>query len=215
MNTNLEKYIDLIYKYNQNKNITGFKTVEELRNLGINDSIKAMEVAQNIGLDFTNLKIADIGAGAGFPSVPYLIHNYSFDLTIIEGMASRCEFLQSVKQELNLDKLTIVNKRSEDTSELREYFDVITARAVANVKTMFLLTHHLLKVGGYLYLPKGRGFQQEINEFLKSFPDQKNNVQTIEYTNILDEKSTIVVIKKTSKSPKNWPLNWKQIKDYK
>ncbi|MCS4536817.1 MULTISPECIES: 16S rRNA (guanine(527)-N(7))-methyltransferase RsmG [unclassified Mycoplasma] len=214
MNEKTQKYINIIHEFNQHKNITGFKSIDELKNQGVLDSIKVMDVAHEIGFDYTNKHVADIGAGAGFPSLPHLLENNNYYLTIIEGMQSRCEFLESVKNQLNVENFTIINARAENTKEYARQFDLVTARAVSSVKNMYMLTHHLLKDNGYLYLPKGKKFSDELNEFFNKFPDEKENTFVLKYTNSLNEDSFVVVIKKVLPTPKKWPLSWKQIKDY-
>lgn len=213
-NNKLFKYANLVFEYNQKKNITGFKTLEEIIEQGINDSVISFDQSQYINIDFGNKYIADIGAGAGFPSLPSLIKNNNFNLTIIEGMQSRCDFLNSVKNELSIDKLRIINSRAEKTKNLSNTFDIVCARAVSSIKNMFMLCHHLLKPGGLFYLLKGRNYQSEIEEFLNTFPDQKENIQVHEYRNVNNETSYIVLIRKNTKTPSNWPLSWKIIQNF-
>ncbi|TQC51487.1 16S rRNA (guanine(527)-N(7))-methyltransferase RsmG [Mycoplasmopsis mucosicanis] len=210
MNVKLQKYSNFIYQYNQTKNITGFKTIDEIEKQGILDSINALEAAKNLNISIANKNVADIGAGSGFPSVPYLLTHNNFSLTIIEGMKSRCDFLSNLKNELNVD-FEILNLRAENTKNLAGKFDVITARAVSNVKNMFMLTHHMLKPNGWLYLPKGKNYHLEIDEFLNIFPEQKSNIKITQYQNSNNEPSFIVAIQKTTNTPKNWPLSWKAI----
>ncbi|WP_051604529.1 RsmG family class I SAM-dependent methyltransferase [Mycoplasmopsis californica] len=130
-------------------------------------------------------------------------------------MATRCDFLNDVKNILNISNLVVLNKRSEDTISLSESFDIVTARAVSSVKNMFLLTHHLLKIDGILCLPKGKNYIAEVEELLNLFPNEKNNISIHEYKNDSNEISAIVLIKKTKSTPKKWPLSWKQISNYK
>ncbi|WP_232954204.1 16S rRNA (guanine(527)-N(7))-methyltransferase RsmG [Mycoplasmopsis phocirhinis] len=214
MNSKIEKYIHLVHNFNQYKNITGFKDIDELKKQGVLDSIAVMELASQINFDFKSKKIADIGAGAGFPSLPHLLKNNDYFLTIIEGMQSRCEFLNNVKNSLQIANFNIVNERAENTKQYSQNFDLVTARAVSSIKNMFMLSHHLLKLNGYLFLPKGKKYDEELNEFLIKFPNEKENVSVLKYVNSLNEYSFVVVIKKTKHSPKNWPLSWKQIKDF-
>ncbi|MBU4690506.1 16S rRNA (guanine(527)-N(7))-methyltransferase RsmG [Mycoplasma sp. ES3157-GEN-MYC] len=214
MNEKLEKFAELIFEYNQTKNITGFKTINDIKVNGIADSIQALDVAKELGFQYNSAKIADIGAGAGFPSLPHLLLNCNYELTIIEGMKSRCNFLNNVKEKLDVSNLQIINKRCEDTKELSALFDLVTARAVSSIKNMYMLTNHLLKIGGLLYLLKGRNYQSEIDEFLDNFPEESQNITVKKYKNKLDDDSYIVVITKVKNTPKNWPLSWKQIKEF-
>lgn len=211
----LDKYAELIHEKNQVMNITGFKTLEAIKKEGIEDSLLAFNYLKNKFLNPNKtIKLLDIGAGAGFPSLPFLITNTEqIDLTIIESQTKRCNFLNNVASNLNL-KVEILNLRAEETKKWADSFDFVTARAVSSIKNMYLMAHHLLKNEGYFYLLKGQNYQQELNEFLNSFPNKQKDIIVHDYANVLDQKSYIVMIKKTEKTPPSWPLKWKQIIEY-
>ncbi|KUH47638.1 16S rRNA (guanine(527)-N(7))-methyltransferase RsmG [Mycoplasmopsis meleagridis] len=201
----LKKYSFLVFEQNKVMNITGFKNTEEIWSEGIINSIDAfnpyMEIFPN------NLKLLDIGAGAGFPSLPFLIENNYCELTIIESQTKRCNFLKNVKNDLNLN-FTIINDRTENVKNY--LFDVITARAVSSIKNIFLMSHHLLRDEGYFYLIKGENYQKELDEFINIFPEYKEKILIKKYS----EKSYVIVFQKIFKTPENWPLSWINIKKY-
>ncbi|WP_051617811.1 16S rRNA (guanine(527)-N(7))-methyltransferase RsmG [Mycoplasmopsis iners] len=206
----LKKYAELIHQKNQVMNITGFKSQEEIFSEGIINSLEAFKPFEDKFTD-QNIKLLDIGAGAGFPSLPFLIANpEKIDLTILESQKKRCDFLEDVAKTLNL-RLNVINNRAEEEKSYNHFFDVVTARAVSSVKNMYLMAHHLLKLNGYFYLIKGENYQEELNEFFTFFPNKKKDVSVSQYT----DKSFIVFIKKSEETPKKWPLKWKNIIDYK
>lgn len=206
----LKKYAELIHQKNQVMNITGFKSQEEIFSEGIINSLEAFKPFEDKFTD-QNIKLLDIGAGAGFPSLPFLIANpEKIDLTILESQKKRCDFLEDVAKALNL-RLNVINNRAEEEKSYNNFFDVVTARAVSSVKNMYLMAHHLLKLNGYFYLIKGENYQEELNEFFTFFPNKKKDVSVSQYT----DKSFIVFIKKSEETPKKWPLKWKNIIDYK
>ncbi|MGV2392560.1 UNVERIFIED_CONTAM: 16S rRNA (guanine(527)-N(7))-methyltransferase RsmG [Campylobacter lari] len=145
----LRKYAALIHKQNQVMNISGFKNEDQILDEGIIASLLTFEFCQEyFKTDFSDKKVLDIGAGAGFPSVPLLIAlDNCFELTIIESITKRCDFLKKVKNELNLN-MKVINSRAEEVTDLREYFDIITARALSSAKNIYLMSHHLLKQNG-------------------------------------------------------------------
>ncbi|WP_051604530.1 RsmG family class I SAM-dependent methyltransferase [Mycoplasmopsis californica] len=69
MNSKITEYIHLIHEFNQHKNISGFKTLHDIEILGVKDSINTLSIAEKAGVNFDNANVADIGAGAGFPSL--------------------------------------------------------------------------------------------------------------------------------------------------
>ncbi|MGY5139142.1 16S rRNA (guanine(527)-N(7))-methyltransferase RsmG [Mycoplasmopsis gallinarum] len=214
LDSKIYKYLELVYSKNQVMNITGFKNKEDILNEGIINSLLAFEPLIN-QIDRNSVySLLDIGAGPGFPSVPVLIENQNlFKLTIMESQKKRCEFLKNVSEDLNLN-FQIINSRAEEYNH-NYVFDFITARALSSIKNIFLMSHHLLKKNGYWYLLKGENYQTEIDEFLHFFPEKSNDIEIYKYLTFDNKLSYIVKIKKTKNTPKNWPLKWNNILNYK
>ena len=112
--SNLEKYVTLIEKYNKVMNLTGFSK-DRLWEEGIYESLVSLETA--FGKNVKG-KLLDIGAGAGFPSIPYLINNPNLELTIFEPQKKRLNFLEIVKDTLNLN-VRLVNTRVEEFKKMK------------------------------------------------------------------------------------------------
>ncbi|VEU75660.1 glucose-inhibited division protein B [Mycoplasmopsis maculosa] len=212
----LKKYASMIHEQNMVMNISGFKTEQEIFEQGIIASLLTFEFAQNsLKKEFIGKKILDIGAGAGFPSVPLLIAlDNSFELTIIESISKRCLFLEKVKKEFNLN-LKIINSRAEEVIDLKEYFDFITARALSSTKNIYLMSNHLLKQNGEWILPKGRSFLEEVQEFKDKFLKEANNINFYPYFDFTqNENSFLVTVSKPKPTPRGWPWSWTKIKNY-
>lgn len=142
----LEKYVELIETHNKVMNLTGF-TGDRLWQEGIYESLILFMKKGKIK------SMTDIGAGAGFPSVPYAIINPSLQLTIIEPMLKRCEFLKILRKEVDAHNIYIVRARAEDYYEKRS--DVVTARAVAELGILIEISYHLGNTGCQFIFPKG------------------------------------------------------------
>ena len=160
----LSQYYFLIEEKNQVLNLTAFsdlKLVEE----GLIESILLLSEIDKSIYSFKNKKILDIGAGAGFPSLPYLIFtNENFELTIYEPMLKRYNFLVEVKEKLNLKKLRILRYRAEDSKEFN-YYNLITARAVAKLRILIEFSHKLGKTNDWmLCFLKYKKYEEEIEE---------------------------------------------------
>lgn len=212
----LKKYASMIHEQNMVMNISGFKTEQEIFEQGIIASLLTFEFAQNsLKKEFIGKKMLDIGAGAGFPSVPLLIAlDNSFELTIIESISKRCLFLEKVKKEFNLN-LKIINSRAEEVIDLKEYFDFITARALSSTKNIYLMSNHLLKQNGEWILPKGRSFLEEVQEFKDKFLKEANNINFYPYFDFTqNENSFLVTVSKPKPTPRGWPWSWSKIKNY-
>nr|WP_318025495.1 16S rRNA (guanine(527)-N(7))-methyltransferase RsmG [Mesomycoplasma ovipneumoniae] len=131
----LEQYVKLIEFYNQKFNLTGFSG-DILWKEGILESIVSMDFIRNL-LKKENIsekpRILDIGAGVGFPSIPYLIFDPKIELTICESMQKRCQFLKKVSETLGI-KFNLVCKSVQEIEN--DNFDLVTARAVANLEKL-------------------------------------------------------------------------------
>ena len=100
-----------------------------------------------------NLKLkgtfCDVGAGAGFPSIPLKIVYPDLEITIVETLGKRITFLEALCHQLKLNNVHCVHARAEDyAKEHRESFDIVSARAVANLTMLSELCIPLVKVGG-------------------------------------------------------------------
>ncbi|MCK5807028.1 MAG: 16S rRNA (guanine(527)-N(7))-methyltransferase RsmG [Mycoplasmataceae bacterium] len=202
---NLEKYVGLIEETNKVLNLTGFKD-DRLWEEGIFESITLLEQGFSKA---EGKKILDIGAGAGFPSVPYLIANPNNSLTIYESSGKRATFLANVGKELGLD-INIVQERIENSKE-EEVYDLVTARAVASLKILEEISHRVAKIGAKFAFPKGPRAQQEIMDaglFSKKFgikPELRDAEIKTSKNNVL------ITYKKTMQTPKGYPRDWAMI----
>ena len=105
--------------------------------------------------------VADVGSGAGFPGVVVALLRPDLEVTLIETMERRVEWLSDVVAELGLDNVEVCRARAED---VHERYDVVTARAVANLSRLVRLTSHLLRQGGCLLALKGAKAEAEVDD---------------------------------------------------
>lgn len=204
----LKTYCNLIEQYNSVMNLTGFKG-QQLWNEGILESIFILDKA--FGTDFDQpTKLLDIGAGAGFPSIPFLIYcnNPNLHLTIFEPMKKRTQFLELVKKELNLN-VDIVRVRAEDYG-INNQFDLITSRAVSELKNLVEISYYLAKPNGLFSWIKGPKIFEEITKSTNITNLFQIQIETEEYV-FLDKKLFLAKYRKTSPNPKGYPRKWSQI----
>lgn len=105
--------------------------------------------------------VADVGSGAGFPGIVVALLRPDLEVTLIETMERRVEWLSDVVAELDLDNVEVRRARAED---VHERYDVVTARAVANLSRLARLTSHLLRQGGCLLALKGAKAEAEVDD---------------------------------------------------
>ncbi len=199
----LEQYVEMIEEKNKVMNLTGFKG-DKLWEEGIYESIISLEKTFNNNTG----KLLDIGAGAGFPSVPYVIIHPEKALSIYEPIGKRVDFLKEVSQalELNIDVQKI---RSEDSKELNK-FDFVCARAVVAFKVLVEISYHVAKTNAIFGFIKGKKAKQEIHEarFQNNLFNIKPEITTV---NINNKENNIITYVKKAKTPNGYPRSWSTI----
>ena len=128
-----KKYESLLIEWNKKINLTAITEHDEVILKHFVDSISILKYINN------DCKIIDVGTGAGFPGIPIKIMNESVDVTLMDSLNKRINFLNEVITDLELKKIKAVHARAEDlarNAEYREQFDVATSRAVANLRTL-------------------------------------------------------------------------------
>lgn len=154
----LAKFVDMMLKYNEIHNLTAITEPDEVVFKHLLDSVLPVQII------WQNKKVLDIGCGAGFPSVPLAIVNRNLDITAVDSVQKKTDFVQMVKDELKLDNLTVKHCRIEDLarSEERETYDIVVSRAVAPLNVIIEYSAPMLKNGGHIYAYKGVNYDQEI-----------------------------------------------------
>ena len=154
-------YFKFLVEYNEVVNLTAITEEEEVYIKHFYDSILLSKV-----IDLSEVKtLCDVGAGAGFPSIPLKILYPELNVTIVDGLDKRIKFLTLLSEKLGLSNLNLVHGRAEEyAKDHRESFDVVTARAVARFNVLNELCIPLVKIGGYFVSMKGKNADEEIAE---------------------------------------------------
>ncbi len=111
--------------------------------------------------------LLDLGAGAGFPSIPIRIVREDVRLTLVESIHKKTLFLRKLSQALKLDNVSVIDQRAEklaDQPDQTERYDLIVAKAMGKLKDVIGLSMPLLKTGGMLVAYKGKGANREMEE---------------------------------------------------
>ncbi|MBN3535083.1 16S rRNA (guanine(527)-N(7))-methyltransferase RsmG [Mycoplasma procyoni] len=205
----LEKYVELIEEKNKHMNLTGFSG-DKLWEEGIFESIVFLQNQfQKEGLINKNIELLDVGAGAGFPSVPYAIINENVNLTIYEPMQKRVDFLNIVKAELNL-KMNAFKIRAEESKE-KEKFDFVCARAVMDLRKLIEVTHFLAKKGSVFSFLKGPKVFEEQKEASWIMSELKIDPKIEKINTQNDKDNYSFSFSKTDKTPEVFPRKWEKI----
>ncbi|MDD7897358.1 16S rRNA (guanine(527)-N(7))-methyltransferase RsmG [Metamycoplasma hyosynoviae] len=207
---NLYKYYTLIEEENQKYNLTGFYN-EKLFCEGIIESILVFKEIETKICALSNKNILDIGSGVGFPSIPYFIYsNFNFNLFTHEPLGKRCNFLQLVKEKLNIKNLVIENIRTESSNE-KEKFDFITARAVSELKNLIEISHHIGSLNSVFCFIKSNNYLNEINNASWIIKELDVKLETLKLEPFFTISNNLIYYHKTNSTPKNFPRDWAKI----
>ncbi len=199
-----KKYKETLLFYNEQFNLTALTEERDVYLKHFFDSITLLD-AYNFK---ENLSLCDVGSGAGFPSLPIKILRNDIKLTMIDSLNKRVDFLNNTVNLLGLKDAKALHLRAEEAGqkpELREKFDVVTARAVAQLKVLLEYTIPLVKVGGVFLCMKGPDPDEEIKEAKNAL--KILGAKTVEIKKYLvdDAFHSVIVIKKEKPTEKKYP----------
>lgn len=207
---NFVTYKNLLAEWNRVMNLTGITEDKEVAVKHFADSVIPLNI-----VDFKYKSVIDVGTGAGFPGLPLKIAEPTINVTLLDSLTKRLNFLEEVCRNIGVDA-DFVHGRAEEIGQdenYREKFDIAVSRAVAplNVLTEFDLP--FVKVGGYMIALKGPAAYDEIKGAENAVNELGGEIERIEEVKLpeTDLKHTIVVIKKVKNTPSKYPRRAKKI----
>lgn len=206
----LNQYYDLLIEWNEKINLTAITKKEEVYLKHFYDSLTLNKV---VDLD-KSLNVCDIGTGAGFPGIVLKIFFPKLNITLVDALNKRINFLNLVIEKLNLQEIQTVHARMEDFSKNNsEKYDIVTARAVAHLSNLAEYSAASLKINGKMIFLKGN-LEEELKEAQHAFSLLNLKVNKIEKFKlpIEDSMRTIIEIEKVEKTPKKYPRKFSEIK---
>ena len=203
-----DTYAELLVEWNGKMNLTAITEPEEIEVKHFLDCLMLPKY-----FDLSNTKtVIDVGAGAGFPSVPLLIYNPDLCLTMMDAINKRLTFLDTAIHAIGLEA-NLVHARAEDSGQdknYREMFDLATARAVAPMNVLAEYCLPFVKVGGYFVALKGSNDDTEqAKDAIATLGGEV--VSNVSYKLNGTESRSIVVVKKISQTPTQFPRKAKKI----
>ncbi|MGI2294412.1 16S rRNA (guanine(527)-N(7))-methyltransferase RsmG [Paenibacillus sp. GXUN7292] len=201
-----ETYYRLLVQWNEVMNLTGITEYDAVYEKHFYDSITVAFFAPMDNIT----SIADIGSGAGFPSIPLKICFPHLKVLIVDSLNKRIQFLNTVVNELHLSDVTCLHGRAEDVARMEQYrdqFDLVTARAVARLNVLNEFCLPFVKKGGSFIAMKGSQLIEEIAEAGKSLKELQGSIQSQHKLLLPKEQSErhLVCIKKNAATPKKYP----------
>ena len=204
----LHKYFELLVEYNKVMNLTGITEEEDVYLKHFYDSTTLVRV-----VDLNNISsLCDIGTGAGFPGMVLKIIFPELEVTLVDSLNKRIEFLKIVINELGLKKIEAIHARAEEYAiKNKEKFDVVTARAVAALNVLLEYSIPLVKVNGYFVAMKGKNELEDASNALKVL---SSKIEVIDNFLLPIENSnrTLIKVKKEAKTASKYPRKFADIK---
>lgn len=203
---NFNIYREILVDWNQKMNLTGIEDEKEVFIKHFLDSVSSVEN----GYIKDGISLIDVGTGAGFPGLPLKICLENINLTLLDSLNKRINFLQEVSNNLGLENVEFIHGRAEDFGKLEEYreqYDVATARAVAGLPILMEFCVPFVKVGGYFVCLKGPNANLELEESKSAM--EVLGLEFVEKIDIelpeTDLKHNILVFKKVKNTPEKYP----------
>lgn len=197
-------YAQMLVEWNEKINLTAITAPEEIVTKHFIDSLTLLSAVTPL----QGASLADVGTGAGFPSVPVHIVRPDLKVTLLDSLQKRLTFLEALSQALGQQN-QCVHARAEDAGPAaphREAYDLVTARAVANLRELAEYCLPLVKVGGRFVALKGGDVEAELAEAQKAITLLGGRLeQNLQLQLPGGDRRSLLVIEKRSQTPTKYP----------
>jgi 16S rRNA (guanine527-N7)-methyltransferase len=201
----LEAYYDAVVEANKEFNLTAITAKDEFVVKHLIDSLAG------VGFIPEGAKLIDVGSGGGFPSFPIASARKDVEVTALDSTAKKMNFVGGTARFLGVKNLKTVVGRAEEMKDMFCQFDVVTARAVSALPILIEICSPLIKVGGRMIAYKTDESEIKMSEnALKTLNMVLKNTFSFNLPN--GDRRSILVIKKTAPTPKQYPRQYGQIK---
>ncbi len=200
------QYYQILVEWNKKMNLTAITEKEEVFVKHFYDSITAA-----FYFDFNQeVHICDVGAGAGFPSIPLKICFPEMKVTIVDSLQKRIGFLNHLAANLGLSGVSFYHDRAElfgRNEQFRQHFDIVIARAVARMSVLSELCLPLARTNGIFIAMKGSNAGQELKDADSAIELLGGKVERMETFDLPDDNGerNLIFIQKKRKTPKKYP----------
>lgn len=203
-------YYEYLDERNRVMNLTAISGAEDVARLHF------LDCAALLGMcDFKGKRLIDVGTGAGFPGLPLRIAEPSLELTLLDSLNKRVDFLRETCEKLGFENVDCIHARAEEApAELRGAYDIAVSRAVARLNTLCELCLPFLKTGGVFIAMKGPDCAQEVSEARSAMQLLGAELRDTVIYNVpgTDISHAAVIIEKVKPTHPMYPRKWAQIK---
>ena len=198
---------EAVVEQNKVMNLTAITEPTQVATLHLLDSLSLLTLE-----DMAGKRLIDVGCGAGFPGVPVKIACPGVQLTLLDSLGKRMQWLEDVLPTLGVEAECITARAEEAVINRRECYDIATSRAVARLNILLELTAPYVKVGGKVLAMKGTAAQQELSEAKNAIKRLGLQVEQVAEFPVDGTAHTVIVLKKTAPTPAQYPRRYAKIK---
>ncbi len=196
-----------VVEQNKVMNLTAITEPDQVAKLHLLDCLTVLRCA-----DLKGKRLIDVGCGAGFPGVPLKIACPELDLTLLDSLGKRMNWLEATLPGLGVDATYITARAEEAVADRREKYDFATSRAVARLNILLELTAPYVKVGGCVLAMKGSAGKEELAEAKNAIRQLGLKVEKVESFPMDGTEHMVIVLRKVAPTPARFPRRYAKIK---
>ena len=192
---------------NQVMNLTAITEPDQVAKLHLLDSLSLLALE-----DLKGKRMIDVGCGAGFPGVPVKIACPEVQLTLLDSLGKRMNWLETVLPTLGVQAQCLTARAEEAVADRRETYDIATSRAVARLNILLELTAPYVKVGGAVLAMKGAAAREELEEAAGAIRKLGLKLEKVVEFPVDGTSHAVIVLRKVSPTPPKYPRRYAKIK---
>ncbi len=198
---------EAVVEQNKVMNLTAITEPQQVAKLHLLDSLTLLTVE-----DLKGKRMIDVGCGAGFPGVPVKIACPEVELTLLDSLGKRMQWLETVLPTLGVQAKCVTARAEEEVVHCREQYDIATSRAVARLNILLELTAPYVKVGGKVLAMKGTAAKEELAEAKNAIAKLGLQLEQVVDFPVDGTAHTVIVLKKVKPTPTQYPRRFAKIK---
>ena len=198
---------EAVVEQNKVMNLTAITEPDQVAKLHLLDSLSILAVK-----DLKGKRMVDVGCGAGFPGVPVKIACPEVELTLLDSLGKRMNWLETILPTLGVEAKCVTARAEEAVAAVRETYDIATSRAVARLNILLELTAPFVKVGGFVLAMKGTAAMEELEEAKNAIKRLGLTVEKVEQFPADGTAHTVIVLRKVAHTPPQYPRRYAKIK---
>ena len=198
-----------VVKQNEVMNLTAITEPAAVAKLHLLDSVSILKCENLEGKT-----LIDVGCGAGFPGVPVKIACPGVQLTLLDSLGKRMNWLSTILPQLGVDAECVTARAEEAAAQRREAYDFASSRAVARLNVLLELTAPFVKVGGAVLAMKGSAAMEELAEAKNAIAKLGLKLEQVHHFPIDGADHAVIVLRKVSPTPAQYPRRFNKIKQF-